>query len=112
MVQLRSRLAYERLNNSVTKGNLWLYILTELEAREASPPELRERVREKYGVNAASITFYTVIYRLKKEGLVRKSSDRFRSAYEVTAKGLGELERARKLISEVAEWVGQPSKEP
>jgi DNA-binding PadR family transcriptional regulator len=94
-------MAYERLRDSITKGNLWLYILSELEEGGATPPELRKHIEEKFGVAAAAITFYSVIYRLRREGLVRKSSTKFRSAYEVTAKGTAELERARKLLREV-----------
>ena len=108
----RKLMAYARLRDSITKGNLWLYLLTELETGEASPRDLRERVKEKFGVTAASITFYSVIYRLQKEGLVRKSTANFRSAYEVTAKGRGELEKARRLLREVGGWIDRASRAP
>ena len=103
-------MAYEHLRDSVTKGNLWIYILSALEAGEASPSEVRERVNEKFGVAAASITYYSVLYRLKREGLVKKSTEQFRSSYEVTAKGREELEKARRLLREVGGWIDRPSK--
>jgi DNA-binding PadR family transcriptional regulator len=109
---LATQMAYARLRNSITKGNLWLYMLTELETGGASPRELRERVKERFGVTAASITFYSVIYRLRKEGLVRKSTNDFRSAYEVTPKGKSELEKARRLLREVGGWIDRASRAP
>lgn len=103
-------MAYERLRDSVTKGNLWIYILTELESRDAAPSDLRKRVRERFGVTAASITFYSVLYRLSREGLVRKSSRRFRSSYQATAKGREELDKARRLLKDVLGWIERPSR--
>jgi DNA-binding PadR family transcriptional regulator len=104
-------MAYSRLRESLTSGNLWLYILSVLEDSEASPREVKERVKERYGVAAAGITFYSVLYRLKREGLVRKASGEFRSNYEITPKGRQEIERARKLIREVGKWMERPLKE-
>ena len=106
----RTQMAYARLKDSITKGNLWLYILSELETGGASPRELREHVKEEFGVSAAAITFYSVLYRLQREGLVKKSSGQFRSSYEVTAKGREELERARKLLRELGARIERPSK--
>ena len=54
----------------------------------------------KHGFAPAAITFYSVLYRLRKEGLVRKVSDMFRSSYEVTAKGEQELQKALALLQE------------
>ncbi|MDV3278633.1 MAG: PadR family transcriptional regulator [Nitrososphaerales archaeon] len=103
-------MAYERLRESLTRGNLWLYILTTLEGSDASPGEVRERVRERFGFSAAGITFYSVLYRLRREGLVRKASGEFRSTYEITGKGREELERARRLIKEVGGWMERPAR--
>lgn len=100
-------MAYERLRNSITKGNLWLYILSVLEDGAATPSEIRESVRREFGVSAAAITFYSVLYRLSREGMVKKSSAAFRSAYEATARGKEELEKARKLIRETGERLGR-----
>jgi DNA-binding PadR family transcriptional regulator len=103
-------MAYEHLRDSVTKGNLWLYILSTLEAGNASPNRVKELVKERFEFTAASITFYSVLYRLRREGLVKKSSAQFRSAYEVTQKGREELERARKLLREVGGWIEKQPK--
>lgn len=104
-------MAYEHLRDSLTKGNLWLYILSVLEEGAATPAELKDRAKERFGVSAASITFYSVLYRLGREGLVKKSTARFRSAYEATAKGREELERGRRLIRDLGSRVARQSRE-
>jgi PadR family transcriptional regulator len=96
-------LAYEHLRRSLTKGNLWLYVLAELHSGDASPAELRSAVERKHGFAPASITFYTVIYRLRREGLVGRSTDAFRSAYFITPSGRAELSKALALLREVGE---------
>ncbi len=93
-------MAFEHLRLSLTKGNLWLYILSELRAGNASPSELRHRVNQRHRFSPAAITFYSVLYKLRREGLVRKSSDSFRSAYEITQKGSDQLQKALSLLNE------------
>ena len=94
-------MAYEHLRASLTKGNLWLYVLAELAAGEGTPRDLKGRVESKYGFAPAAITFYTVIYRLRREGLVRRSSEGYRSAYALTPKGREELSKATAYLLEV-----------
>jgi DNA-binding PadR family transcriptional regulator len=99
-------LAFEHLHSSLTKGNLWLYVLAELEGRDASPGEIRKSVEHKHGFAPATITFYSVIYRLRREGLVKRSSDEFRSDYSITPKGRAELAKALEYIGSVREGLG------
>jgi DNA-binding PadR family transcriptional regulator len=87
----------------LTRGNLWLYVLAELEGRDCSPGEIRESVQRKHGFTPAGITFYSVLYRLRREGLVRRSSETFRSKYSITPKGKGELARALDYMDKVSE---------
>lgn len=94
-------MAYDHLRSSLTRGNLWLYVLSELEAGEGTPSDLRSRVAKKHGFAPAGITFYTVIYRLRRQGLVRRSSDSFRSAYAITPRGKEELSKALDYLEEV-----------
>ena len=94
-------MAFEHFRSALTRGNLWLYVLSELELGDATPRELRTRVERKHGFAPAAITFYTVIYRLRREGLVKRSSEAFRSAYSLTPKGKEELTRALSYIDEV-----------
>ncbi len=94
-------MAMERLRSTLTKGNLWLYILSLLTESPAYPGEIKENVESKYGFSPATITFYSVLYRLRREGLVKKSSDDFRAKYRITEKGKDELSRGRNFIEKV-----------
>jgi DNA-binding PadR family transcriptional regulator len=100
--------ALEHLRASLTKGNLWLHILAELQGGDATPGELRARVLAKRRFEPAAITFYSVIYRMSREGLVRRSSDSYRSAYAITPKGREELAKALDLLAEVRKGLSQP----
>ena len=94
-------MAFDHLRDSLTKGNLWLYILAALSESPRTPTELRTLVRGSHGFAPAVITFYSVLYKLRREGLVRRSSEAFRSPYEITAKGRAELGRGRAFLSQI-----------
>ena len=94
-------MAFDHLHSSLTRGNLWLYVLAELETQDASPGELRQGVQSKHGFAPATITFYSVLYRLRREGLVRRSSEEFRSKYSITPKGRNELSKALQYLESV-----------
>jgi len=99
-------LAFDRLRSHLTRGNLWLYVLAELQLGDATPGEIRTRVGQKHGFTPAAITFYSVIYRLNREGLVKRTSQNFRSAYSITSKGRQELARAIGYLGEVKDKLG------
>jgi len=98
-------LAFEHLRESLTRNNLWIYVLSTLESGPASPAEIRRKVLALYGFSPAAITFYTVLYKLRKEGIVQRKSEEFRSAYDVTAAGRAELAKARSLLESVRKSV-------
>ena len=91
-------MAYDRLRDALTRGNLWLYILAALEEGPATPVELKSFVGSRHGFEPATITFYSVLYKLRREGLVRKSSSAYRSTYEITHRGTQEMARGRELL--------------
>jgi DNA-binding PadR family transcriptional regulator len=64
-------------------------------------------VLDKREFAPAAITFYSVIYKLRREGLVKRSSDSFRSTYAITPKGRDELLRAVSFLVEVLKNLGQ-----
>ena len=76
-------------------------MLSVLAESPAHPGEIKRDVRIRYGFSPATITFYTVLYRLRREGLVKRSSDDFRARYEITGRGKDELSRGRDLIQMV-----------
>jgi DNA-binding PadR family transcriptional regulator len=50
-----------------------------------------------------------VIYKLTREGLVRRTSTAFRSEYELTEKGKAELAKAHELLSRVERQIREDS---
>lgn len=66
-----------------------------------APAERRARVLDKRGFASAAITFCSVIYEPRREGLVKRSSDSFRSAYAITPKGRDELLKAVSYLDEI-----------
>jgi len=99
-------MAFEHLRDTLTKGNLWLYVLAALEDQPATPVELKNRVKRDHGFSPATITFYSVLYKLQREGLVRRSTETYRSTYEMTQRGEEELQKGRELLSSVEKRLG------
>ncbi|ASJ04064.1 PadR family transcriptional regulator [Thermococcus barossii] len=60
----------ERLKNKITKEVLWLYILRLLKERPMYAYELKERIREAFNFEPATVSSYVVLYKLEKEGYV------------------------------------------
>lgn len=85
--------ALRRLKDKLTKENLWLYIVKELAQEPTYAYKVKVLLREKYNINVATVTVYTVLYRMEREGLITKvkSDDK---TYKVTEKGLEQLNKA------------------
>ncbi|ASJ08626.1 PadR family transcriptional regulator [Thermococcus siculi] len=60
----------ERLRNKITKEVLWLYILRLLKERPMYAYELKERIKEAFNFEPATVSSYVVLYKLEKEGYV------------------------------------------
>lgn len=92
--------ALERLRRKLTVENLWLYIVNVLLEGPTYPYDVRRRIRDKFGFTPSTITVYTVIYRMEREGLLEKGKD---GSYRVTGAGLEAyreaLEYMRRLLS-------------
>lgn len=100
--------AMRRLITRTTKENLWLYILALLEDREYFAYELRGVVRERFGVEMASVTAYVMLYKLRRENLVEISRERregrrpTRKYYAITKLGRHTLNEARAYLQILA----------
>jgi PadR family transcriptional regulator PadR len=95
-------LAYERLFEKLTKENLWIYILSILKEGPDYALSLRRRVKDRFGFVPAKITFYFVLYRMEREGLVNSSKEQGRRLYRATGKGLDSFDRALSLLTKTA----------
>jgi PadR family transcriptional regulator PadR len=96
--------AMKRLISRTTRDNLWLYVLTLLKERDYFAYELRGAVRERFGVEMASVTAYVLLYKLRRDGLVQLSEERregkrpTRKYYKITELGLQTLVEARDYL--------------
>ncbi|MCX8182055.1 MAG: PadR family transcriptional regulator [Candidatus Methanomethyliaceae archaeon] len=100
-------MALRRLEEKVTKENLWIYILSLLRERPLYAYEIKERIRERFGFEPATITAYVVLYRLEREGLVESRQEKgasdnvVRRYYRITEKGLQTMEAGREFLKKI-----------
>jgi DNA-binding PadR family transcriptional regulator len=93
----------QRLRNSITKDNLWLYILSLLKRREGYPYEIREMIEKRFGFKPGKVTAYIVLKKLEKGGYVSKTrkvkrEGPERTYYRITGKGLGEIDKGKEIL--------------
>jgi len=89
--------ALVRLNRKLTVENLWLYVLACLMNGPTYAYDVRRRIRKMFGFNPSTITLYTVIYKLSREGLVRVAKEQPKT-YEITEEGKKTLEEAVRFV--------------
>lgn len=99
----------QRLEEKLTKENLWLYILSILRERPAYPYEISELIEERFGWKPARVTAYIVMRSLRSKGYVRVSLKRgedtgkMRNYYEITESGVKLLERGLQFLERTLE---------
>ncbi|WP_457742495.1 PadR family transcriptional regulator [Thermococcus sp.] len=96
----------ERLRNKVTKEVLWLYILRLLEERPMYAYELKERIKEAFDFEPATVSSYVVLYKLEKEGYVTaewqesETGKPARKYYKITHRGEELLKEGIEFLEE------------
>lgn len=96
----------ERLLNSITKDNLWLYILSMLLKKDMYPYEIRQEVKKTFGFEPGNVTAYFVLYRLERSGHVKtgktlKEGGPERMYYRITDKGKEELKKGKEILRKI-----------
>jgi len=95
--------ALKRLKDKLTKENLWLYVIKELSERPMYAYQVKVSLREKYGINVATVTVYTVLYKMEREGLIVKVRSGDDKLYTPTERGLEQFKLGLDFIREVSE---------
>jgi len=100
----------QRLSDSLTKDNLWLYILSLLSKKQMYPYEIRKEIKKVFDFEPGNVTAYFVLHRLENSGYA-KSGKKIRKGgpdrkyYKITEKGRQELKKGkaflRKFIKEM-----------
>lgn len=104
----------ERLSESLTKGNLWIYILKILEKQDVYPYQINDMIEKRFDFRPGNVTAYIVMKKLEAGGFVTishksKQAGPQRSHYHITEKGKKELVKARKIIKGMPFIYSKPS---
>lgn len=83
-----------RLKRKLTTENLWIYVIASLMIEPTYAYHVRKLINEFFGFSPTTITLYSVIYRLKKSGLIKEELVSGEKIYKPTDEGIKELERA------------------
>jgi len=89
--------AVERLRRKITIENLWLYVINILLEKPTYAYDVKKRIVEKFGFQPATITVYTVMYKMTREGLLEKDEN---GTYRVTEQGKRAYEEGLKILEE------------
>jgi PadR family transcriptional regulator PadR len=100
-----------RLRRKLTVENLWLYVLAVLCDGPTYAYDIRKRIVREFGFKPSTITLYSVVYRLKREGLIREVDDGGK-VYEVTEDGIKSLRDAVKFIEDNANKIKKKANTP
>jgi len=90
-----------RLKRTLTKGNLWLYILSELKRGRVYAYGLSKKIEKEFGWSHGLITSYVVLYKLENEGLISSEFEGRRKYYKITSKGTEELRKAKRYLQQL-----------
>ncbi len=68
--------AYQRLVKNLTIDLLWIWILKLLREKPKYAYQLKQEIQERFNFSPATVTNYTILYLLEREGLVKKTEMR------------------------------------
>jgi len=94
--------ALERLKKKITIENLWMYIIRILMEQEPLKAyDIKVLLREKYGIKPATVTVYSVVYRMARDNLIKPVKVSGETRYRVTEQGISALKKAIELLEEI-----------
>ena len=98
-----NKVAYERLFNKLTKENLWMYVIRLLSEKPMYGKEIAEEIRKRFRFNPATITVYVVLYKMEREGLIKRVrlDEEGKVYYEPTELGLQKFSDAKNLLEKI-----------
>ena len=99
--------AFKRLKKKTSIDNLWIYILRLLQEKEMYGYELKESIKKRFGFEPATVTSYTILYKLEKDNLVTShvkdnpEGRTDRKYYSITDEGKKSMKEAKGLFEEI-----------
>ncbi|RLE76934.1 MAG: PadR family transcriptional regulator [Thermoprotei archaeon] len=97
-------MAYKHLVKKMTIENLWLYILRLLMEKPMYGREIIQALKERFNIKSGSVTTYVVLYRMEREGLIKKIKKKGRKKrngrayYKPTEKGVETFHKGLEFI--------------
>jgi DNA-binding PadR family transcriptional regulator len=88
----------DRLRTKVQKENLWFFLLLLLSSKSRYGYELRGLVKDEFGFWSGNVTAYRVLYSLEAAGMVKSEVLERRKYYEITERGRGQVEEAKRFL--------------
>ncbi len=87
----------KRLKRLLTSGNLWLYVLSLINASgKLYAYEIDKQIEKEFFFKPDKIMIYLVLYKLENEGLMTSEFEKRRKYYKITEKGVQTLNLARE----------------
>ncbi len=92
-----------RLDNLLTFGNLWLYVLSLIRKRKRIYAyNLDADIEKGFGFRPSRVMVYIVLYKLENEGLIKSEFEQRRKYYSITDTGNGALKAAKSYFKSLA----------
>ncbi|MFA5755006.1 MAG: hypothetical protein WC909_01410 [Candidatus Paceibacterota bacterium] len=95
----------KRFANSVTEGNIWIYVLSLAKEVEIKEEDVSRIMFEKFGFLPNSLMIKSVLFRLKKDGYASKEKLAGKKSYKTTEKGIKELGRMREKCQDLLQKI-------
>ncbi len=102
MVSIEKNPPLSRLQRKTTVETLWLYILASLASEGPTYGyNVRKIITSKFGFKPSTVTLYTVLYRLERQGYLKKENDTYtitEKGIELLTKGIEHLEKTVNML--------------
>lgn len=110
---VRESKAFQRLEKNLTIDLLWIWVLKLLKEGPKYAYELKQEIQNRFGFSPATVTNYTILYLLEREGIVTKTELRNeheridRKYYEITDFGEKLMEEANIYLNNIVKKLFQ-----
>jgi len=95
----------KRFNNSITEGNLWIYVLALAKEVEIKEEDINRLIFEKFGFLPNTLMIKTVLFRLRKDDYITKEKLAGKKAYKTSEKGIDELGKMREKCQDLLQKI-------
>ncbi|MCG3215184.1 MAG: helix-turn-helix transcriptional regulator [Candidatus Heimdallarchaeota archaeon] len=96
--------AFQRLEKNLTIDLLWIWVLSLLKEGPKYAYELKKEIQDRFDFSPATVTNYTILYLLEREGIVQKTELR-NNVERIDRKYYAITELGEKLLEEAEEYL-------